>query len=91
MTRSFVKLGYTNTEWNFLISPVMLCAHCVSFELDNSSPLYPLGGFVAGTFSSVERSYPVINPDLLIIYFTGMNKPRSFLPLKKAYICETLL
>lgn len=91
MTRSFVKVGYTNTEWNFLISPVMLCAHCVSFELDSSRPLYPLDEFVAGTFRSVERSYPMINPDLLIICFTWVNKQRSFLSLKKPYICETLL
>lgn len=72
VTRSFVKVGYTNTEWNFLISPVMLCAHCVSFERDNLPALYPLDEFVAGTFRSVECSYPVINPDLLIICFIGM-------------------
>lgn len=69
----------------------MLCAHCVSFERDNLPPLYPLDEFVAGTFRSVECSYPVINPDLLIICFIGMTKPRSLLYLKKAYICETCL
>lgn len=80
VTRSFVKVGYMNTEWNFLISPVMLCAHCASFELDN---LRPLDEFPAGTFRSVECSYPVINPDLLIICFTGMNNQDHFCHWKR--------
>lgn len=46
VTRGFVKVGYMNTEWNFLISPVMLRAHCVSFERRISQPLHPLDGFV---------------------------------------------
>lgn len=91
VTCSFVKVGYTNTEWNFLISPVMLCAHCVSSELDNSCPPYPLDGCVAGTFRSMECNYPVITSDLFIICFTGMNKPRSLLPFKQAYICAEKL
>lgn len=80
-----------NTEWNFLISPVMLCAHCVPFELDNLRPPYLLDGFVAGTFRSMECSYPVINLDSLIINFTGANKPRTFLSFRNACICEILL
>lgn len=57
MTRSFVKVGYMNTEWNFLISPVMLCAHCVSFERHISQPesvLVHLG--------LVEYSYRMTQP-----------------------------
>lgn len=60
----------------------MLCAHCVSSELDNSRPPYPMDGCVAGAFGSMECNYPVINSDLFIICFTGMNKPRSLLPFK---------
>ena len=77
VTRSFVKVGYTNTEWNFLISPVMLCSHCVSFELDKLL-LVCLGQWNAGKLWLIT--------DFLLICFTGINIPRSFSSMINAYI-----